>query len=72
MGWEPGSEEYTSAFKTYNDGLIDLNKKTEKSILSEVKGLETAKGGDWLNLTDFATKYYKAFAKDTNLETYFG
>jgi hypothetical protein len=37
MGWEPGSEEYTSAFKSYNDSLIGLNKKVEKDILAEVQ-----------------------------------
>jgi len=26
MGWDFNSEEYTSAFKSYNDGLIERNK----------------------------------------------
>jgi len=29
--------EYISAFKAYNDGLIELNKNTEKVIVDEVK-----------------------------------
>jgi len=51
MGWQSGSEEYTSAFKTYNDSLIELNKAVEKSILEELKGIAETKPGDWLNLT---------------------
>jgi hypothetical protein len=25
MGWDPSSDEYISAYKAYNDGLIALN-----------------------------------------------
>lgn len=50
-GWEPGSEEYTSAFNAYNDSLIALNRKTEKSILEEVQNVISAKAGDQINLT---------------------
>lgn len=56
MGWQTGSEEYTSAFKAYNDGLIELNRKAEKTIIQEVQGLSTAKGGDWINLTQLTSK----------------
>lgn len=51
MQWDVGSEEYLSAFKTYNDSLIELNNKTEKTILDEVKSLGDAKIGDKINLT---------------------
>ena len=51
MGWQPGSEEYTSAFKAYNDSLVELNQKTEKAIAEEAKGLSGAKAGDKINLT---------------------
>lgn len=56
MGWDFNSEEYISAFKTYNDGLIELNRKTEKSIVEEIKQLENAKPGDQLNFTIFSSK----------------
>jgi len=46
MGWQPGSEEYTSAFKTYNDSLIELNNKIEKSIFDEIKNISDANIGD--------------------------
>ena len=57
MNWDFDSEEYISAFKSYNDGLIELNQKTEKSIVDEVKSLESAQNGDWINLTQFADAY---------------
>lgn len=59
MGWEQGSEEYISAFKTYNDSLIALNRKTEKSILEEVNSITDAKAGDKINVTQFAN-YFKS------------
>jgi len=46
QGWQPGSEEYTSAFKAYNDSLIEYNKNVEENITNEVKGLKDVKGGD--------------------------
>lgn len=51
MGWDPSSDEYVSAYKAYNDGLIALNNQAEKAIVEEVKSLSSAKGGDWLNFT---------------------
>ena len=51
MGWQPGSEEYTSAFKAYNDSLIEYNKEVKESIYDEVSQIENAKIGDQLNLT---------------------
>ena len=56
MGWKSDSEEYISAFKAYNDSLIELNRKSEKTIVQEVQNLENAKGGDWLNLTQLSSK----------------
>ena len=55
-----GTEEYLSAYKAYNDGLIKLNKDTEKAITNELKQIENAKAGDWLNLTEFGEKYREA------------
>jgi len=54
MHWDYNSEEYISAFKSYNDGLIELNKKVETNITEELKGLEEAKAGDWINFTNIA------------------
>lgn len=59
MGWKSDSEEYISAFKTYNDSLIELNRKSEKTIVQEVQDLENAKGGDWLNFTQLSSKLNK-------------
>jgi len=49
--WDLNSDEYISAFKTYNDSLIGLNRKAENAIVSEINSLSSAKGGDWLNIT---------------------
>ena len=62
MGWEAGSEEYTSAFKTYNDSLIQMNRQAERNILEEVSNVGEAKGGDWINLTQIMDKMRKGFA----------
>jgi len=51
MQWSKGGEEYLSAYSAYNDGLIDLNRKTEKNIFDEVKNLTTSARGDKVNLT---------------------
>jgi len=56
MGWDANSEEYVSAFKTYNDSLIEMNRKAENNILEEVNALGDAKGGDWLNLTQLSER----------------
>ena len=55
MGWEANSEQYVSAFKTYNDSLIDMNRKAERNIVEEIQALEGAKGGDWINLTQLTS-----------------
>ena len=49
------SEEYIGAFKAYNDSLIEYNRSLEQKITDEFKTLETAKGGDWLNVTSLMT-----------------
>lgn len=54
MHWDYNSEAYISAFKSYNDGLIELNRKTEKNITEEITQLKDAKPGDWINLTEFS------------------
>lgn len=68
QGWQPGSEEYTSAFKSYNDSLIELNKKTKESIYDEVAQIESAKVGDQLNLTELYTKLNEATVKHYDIE----
>lgn len=60
MGWDPSSDEYVSAYKAYNDGLIALNNQAEKAIVEEVKSLSSAKGGDWLNFTQLWTALQNA------------
>ena len=51
------TDEYISAFKAYNDGLIELNRKAEENITSEITSLTQAKGGDWINLANFSSEY---------------
>lgn len=60
MGWDANSEQYISAFKTYNDSLISMNRQAENNILEEVSALGDAKGGDWLNLTQLSAKLEEA------------
>lgn len=50
---DTNSEQYVSAFKTYNDSLIKMNRQAERNILEELKNVTTAKTGDWINLTEF-------------------
>lgn len=45
------TDEYISAFKAYNDGLIELNKNTEKNIKDEILQITSVKAGDQLNLS---------------------
>jgi len=55
MNWDFDSPEYISAFKAYNDGLIEVNRQVEKSIADEINSLGDAKGGDLINVTQLAT-----------------
>ena len=64
MNWNFDSEEYTSAFSSFNDGLIDQNKKAKEQIRDEVKQLEEARPGDWLNLTQFEKAFKKISKKN--------
>jgi len=66
MGWDAGSEEYVSAFKSYNDSLIEMNRKAEKNILEEAKNLESAKAGDQFNLTQLSDALQKSFEATLN------
>ena len=45
MGWDPTSEEYTSALRAYNDNLIEYNKHVETNIKSEFEALNEALPG---------------------------
>ena len=63
MNWDYNSEEYISAFKTYNDSLIELNKKVEQGITDEVKSLKDAKGGEQINLTNLYSALEKQIIK---------
>ena len=59
MNWDANSEEYVSAFKSYNDSLIDMNRQAERNILEEAQNVAGAKGGDWINLTQLSDKLSK-------------
>lgn len=58
------SEEFTSAFKSYNDSLIDMNRQAERNILEEAQNVASAKGGDWINLTQLMDKLNEQFIYD--------
>lgn len=51
LNLDTNSEQYVSAFKTYNDSLIKMNRQAERNILEEIKNITNAKQGDWLNVT---------------------
>ena len=61
MHWDANSEEYISAFKTYNDSLIEMNRQAERNILEEAQNVAGAKGGDWVNLTQLMSKLQESF-----------
>ena len=63
MGWEAGSEEYISAFKTYNDSMIQMNRQVERNILEEAQSVADAQGGDWINLTQLTSKMQETYEK---------
>ena len=54
MGFDTGSPEYVSAFKTYNESLIDMNRQAERNILEEAQNLGNMKAGDWVDLTQLS------------------
>ena len=54
VGISGDSEEYVSAFKAYNDSLIELNKNAKEKIYNEVSAITSAKAGDWINLTELS------------------
>lgn len=56
MGWDQNSEAYISAFKSYNDSLIEINRKTERNIVEEAKKIMDAKPGDLVNITELTNK----------------
>ena len=62
MKWDYDSEEYTSAFKSYNDALIERNTQVKDNINEELQGLKDFKAGDWLNLT-YTEKQLKQYSK---------
>ena len=51
MGWQANSEEYVSAFKSYNDSMIALNEQTKNTIMEELAKVSESKGEDWVNIT---------------------
>ena len=67
MKWDYDSEEYTSALKTYNDSLVERNTQVKKNVTEELKGLESIKPGDWLNLTQ-TEKALRKIGKDNSKE----
>ena len=56
MGWKADSEEYISAFKAYNDSLIEYNNRIKTDLENEFNSVAQAKPGDQINLTRFTTE----------------
>ena len=63
MGFDTGSPEYVSAFKTYNNSLIEMNRQAERNILEEAQNVASAKGGDWIDLTQLTNVLNEQFSK---------
>lgn len=68
MNWDFNSEEYLSAFSSFNDGLIESNKKNKESVNNELQNLKDARPGDWLNLTQ-TEKAFKSYSKNIKINT---
>ena len=64
MQWRRGSEEYTSAFKAYNDSLIQLDKNAKETIYNEINAITSAKPGNQINLTYTTEAILKFFDQD--------
>lgn len=58
LGLQQGSEEYTKAFKAYNDALIELDNKVTDNIVDEVSSIAEARVGkrSKVNLTQLFTE----------------
>ena len=61
FGWDANSEQFVSAFKTYNDSLIQMNRQAERNILEEAQSVADAQGGDWINITQLMSKLQEGF-----------
>lgn len=63
MNWDFNSEEYLSAFSSFNDGLVEQNKKNKEQVNNELQNLKDSKPGDWINLTQ-TEKSIKKYSKE--------
>ena len=63
FGWDANSEQFVSAFKTYNDSIIQMNRQVERNILEEAQSVASAQGGDWINLTQLTSKMQETYEK---------
>ena len=61
LGLDTNSEEYLSAFKQYNESLIELDRKTAKNIKDELSNLISAKAGTRLDISQLSN----ALGEDT-------
>ena len=57
FAWDTNTEEYTAAFKEYNDDLIEYNKHVADEIKGEFDTLIKAKVGDEVNLTRMVSEF---------------
>lgn len=63
MGWSSDSEEYTSAFKAYNDSLIELNRSAQKEIIEVFNKISSSKPGDWINVAALSKTTQESISK---------
>ena len=68
LGIDTTSDAYYSAFKTYNDSMVSLNKQTEKAITEEVNAIGSAGLGDQINVTYLFRKLGEAGVEALNKE----
>ena len=74
LGLVGGTEEYIDAYKSFNDGVIEQNKKIKENIKSEINSIKDANPFDEINLTQMWATYGEALElalNDTNLGAIF-
>ena len=71
MEWSPDSMAYKEARKSYNDAMIEFDRKFGENLFNEVKSLSEGKVGDKIDLTylsDSMGGLLNELIKDTGIE----
>lgn len=64
MGFDSHSEEYASAFNTYTQSMIELNRQTELNILDQFKNAMKSTKDDQLNVSYLVTRFGEQFVRE--------